>query len=477
MPQSDDQLDSNAGSSSEPANNFESNYSEIESINYDCLCLICEYLNVMDIVNLSVTCRRLSNFAKAFVWPKKAKQIIMRTSLDEIPVTLTFPLANQFSTKITQQNLDTAFSSFGEYAEDLLFELHYNVSSIESTAIWNTYMVVMGHCRFLRSLQFKLFDFNIHEIDALKDQIEKLEDLKELKLVGCTGIVSDWPAALKNVSKVKKLTLGTISSISRHFFEYFRNLTSLSIDFDYCKWQIDDFMMVFDLLSNSLGHLEISDKDCDFNDYKSVSELITEKLPNLKNVIFNGIFRESTMFIIRLPNLKGLKIFATDQLYSDLSPVMQTLSDIGTVEDLQLISGFFVDKGTPLNLNRLQCLSLDCLDEYGYSLLEAITRSHTPEFHSFEYRCSKIEEIDGLLKFLDSKKTFKTIRLSFEGKELAFLRPIIEILTKPCWPMRPFIHLRIQPFRIGEAEVTDEKRTSAEIIYLQQFLSVLRWNC
>lgn len=439
-----------------PAQNFESIYSELESINDDCLCLIYRHLNIMDIVNLSATCTRLLNFAKAFVFPKKAKQINIRTGLDEIPVTLTFPLDNQYTSKLTQPGLETAFSLFGECVEELLLELQYSVSSIEKADIWHSYMIVMEHCRSLRTLHFKCFDFDLAETEALKDRIENSQDIKELKLFRCTGILSNWPAALRENTKVEKLALCANTSISRHFFEYFRNLSSLSIDFDFCKWQIEDYVMIFDLIGNSLEHLEIIDKDHDCNDYQSIAVLISEKLPNLRSLAFNGTLTESSMFIIRLPHLKCLKIAAVYTVYLELNSLMRTLSDISIVEDLTITSGFFADEAThlpPLRFQRLQCLRLNWLEEHDYNLLEAITRSHMPEIHSFAISCNDFEEINGLLKFLDSKKSFQTIRLSFGRKELTFLREIIEILIKPCMPKRPFLHLQIHPFKIGEEEV------------------------
>lgn len=456
---------------STPTNHFECNYSKIESVNDDCLYLIYEFLNIKDIVSVSATCTRLLNFAKAYIFPKKVKQIIIRTGLDELPVTVTFPLDNRFSSKTTQQSLQTEFQLIGECVEELVLELQYSVSPIEKAEIWHSYMIVMEHCKYLRTLHFNYFDFDPNETEALKDRIERFHDLKELKLFRCTGILSNWPAEFTNNSKVEKLALCANTPISRHFFKYFKDMASLSIDFDFCKWQKDDYVMIFDHIGNSLEHLEIIDKDQDCNDYQSIAELITEKILKLKRLTFNGTLTDRSMFIIRLPTLKSLEIVAGYNININL--LMRTLSDIGNIEDLTITTGLS-DEGThltELNFNRLQSLRLTFREENDYHLMEAITRSNMPEIYNFEIRCDDFEEFESLLKFLDSKKTLTTIRLSFAAMELTFLRQIIEVLIKPCMPKRAVITLQIHPFKIGQEEVS-KKSTLARIItkYLCLFL-------
>lgn len=446
-----------------PSCAFEISCSKFESINDDCLREICQYLDIMDVVNIAATCTRLLNFAKEVIFPKKTKHIIVETGLDEIPVTITFPMDNQFSSKITLKSLVTAFRCFGEFVEDLTLEfIEYicfqrvlDVCPMKKTKIWHSYVIVMERCQYLKTFSFKYFDFDLDKTHTLQERIENFRDLNELNLWRCKGITNNWSSRLNTFKNVDKMTLTANNAISGTFFENFKHLSSLTIDFDFCKWRADDLAIICDVISSSLEHLKIMDKDNHFNDYQAIAALITEKLVKLKSLEFHGHLTESSKFLTDLPLVKILHIRSSNM---NINSLMQTLSDNGNVEELSICWTIYSNENAnapPLVFNKLRHLHLDWFGNLNSEFFEAITRSHMPAIESFEFGQSDIDEMDYLLKFIESKITLKSICIAInEGAQFDFVLRIIEILHKPSTPARPFLKLKFYEFYLEPEEVS-----------------------
>lgn len=134
------------------------------------------------------------------------------------------------------------------------------------------------------------------------------------------SIPNNWPTTFIRPSKIRKLTVTTSNGIG-NFFEYFENLSSVTIMMMVdAVWWNKEFAMAFDIIGSSLEYLNII---CIFKTIgpQSIAALIREKLPNLKRLAFAGILSENAMSIIELPCLKVLDIW----YHKSINALMKTL--------------------------------------------------------------------------------------------------------------------------------------------------------
>lgn len=99
------------------ASDNESSPSTLLTINDDCLLNIYQYLDIIEIVKLAKTCTGLYNFANALCFPMKVKSLKIEMNINDVTL-----LYNKSSTKLTLKNLESAFSYFGKFVENLTFE-------------------------------------------------------------------------------------------------------------------------------------------------------------------------------------------------------------------------------------------------------------------------------------------------------------------------------------------------------------------
>lgn len=149
-------------------------FCDLELINDDCLRHIFRYMQILDVVNLAATCRRLQDFATAVWFPKnlESKVEINNTNIKFIAPTK----------KVSEYNLTPSFRCIGEYVEDLTFG--------DRRGCTDTMRSVFEHFKNLSSLTFtyysaygfksndfaKLFTNNAHCLKHL--------NLSELRFVG-----------------------------------------------------------------------------------------------------------------------------------------------------------------------------------------------------------------------------------------------------------------------------------------------------
>lgn len=92
-----------------------------------------------------------------------------------------------------------------------------------------------------------------------------------------------------------------------------------------------------------------------------------------------------------------------------------------------------------------------------------------PALHSFVSDI-EMEDNDDFFKFVESKKTLKTIHIFIDEKaqrQSMFLQRIIEILLKPCSPKRPLLHLTM--FSYGACDDDVSKPVAVLWITLQKY--------
>lgn len=184
---------------------------DLSSVNEYCLLEICKHLDVMDVVNLAGTCTGLKNFAEANIYPKKAKKI-------------------KFS-DIKMKSIETAFQSFVKFVTDLIFDLYiYLMSGTMSTEKHETCLFIMKQCPNLATLRCCCYDFRNTHTHSFQRIINNCQDLRELHLEQCPGLINSWHT---NLNSVYTLTLIGENQMQIRFFDLFKNLSSLSIAFEF----------------------------------------------------------------------------------------------------------------------------------------------------------------------------------------------------------------------------------------------------
>lgn len=453
-PQDQPKIEDTANSSKRLNETFNQTESSVETtaiglqtINDDCLLHIIKFLPIIDVVSLAATCKHLLNFAKAEIFAKNVRTLNIGThygaykisTLSEIPLSL--------------ECLEIAFRYFGEFVLELTVQCQ--LYSMTKSRIGRIY-TLLKQCKNLHTLKIIDFDFTFDETHGLQKIIEQFRNLKELNLLGSTGITNNWLPTLNAHAKVDKLTLTAKNKISDHFCRNFKNLCTLTVDFDYytawCTW---DLARIFNDNRNSLTHLKLSHLYF-MKQYEGVGALIADKLPKLDALAIGIRLIDKSHRLIELPHLKSLEIHCQHYEIS-INPLLRTLSDNGVIKELRICNGVFDDEDmstSPLHFNELQRFC--CNDPNSMStFLKFMTRSQMPAIHSFELTQFETDESNNLLRFIEAKVTLKFIRLYFKNilppVLVEFFRQIIGILKKPN---RIFLNLEVFPLKLGDEEVS-----------------------
>lgn len=426
------------------ARNIESNFSELETINEDCLRHIVAYLNIFDVVNLAKTCTRLQYFAKAIVLPKRAKKICIQISNTSVAV-VSASLHRSF--EITLKDLERLITYFGEFVKELLIN---DSSRDQSVACIITVMI--EQCKNLIILNFECsVTFTTERAHAFKDIIEKLQSLKELKLCRCPEITKNWPSSLESPSKVDKLTLIAVRKFSDNFYEYFKNLSSLNIQLPIAPHWEADLAKIFDKVGHCLNHLSLKS----FYNELTIAELITGKLSRLESLELELERPYDSECLIALPYLKALTISYLRYNYEvPINKLLRCLSNNGVIEKLIIFGGIFDNEeedASPLTFNNLKIfewiqpfLSSTRYPPYKISnFLKCMAKAEMSAIKCIHFDFD-FEDTNSILELLESKKNL--IKLSFNANVLipsTFWHQLIGILGKPCAPKRPLLKLMI----------------------------------
>lgn len=141
---------------SNAADDLVSIFSALQSINKDCLRQICQYLEIMYVVNLATTCRILRNFAEAVIFPKIAKKLAIGGE-EEMQIITSLWLNTSVC---TPKCLETGFSYFGKFVDEI--ELAFEPIS------WCSTEIAMKNCKNLKILKvfcdYKLTARTIREL-------------------------------------------------------------------------------------------------------------------------------------------------------------------------------------------------------------------------------------------------------------------------------------------------------------------------
>lgn len=184
-----------------------------------------------------------------------------------------------------------------------------------------------------------------------------------------------------------------------------------------------------------------------------MAQLIIDKLLKLDCIELEfHLTAEETCFI-HLPHLKSDAVKFNDN-YSVNSHI-RTLSDNGIIEKLRICGALFdesvANSQPPLKFKKLQIFSWTAQKQLS-GILKAITKSQMPEIESIKLSDITTNDLEGLINFIESKNTLKSIKCMCDGNimlPLSFWRQIISILKDSSMPRRPFLSFCIWPFKLG----------------------------
>lgn len=441
------------------SSDYVTSYSEFETINDDCLWIIVNYLNILDVVNLAATCSRFHNFAEDVIYPKKARKIfIIDCQIDTLTASLLTASDAKLMRKIKIKRIETAVSCFGEFVNDLRF----NLSSChrKNHKIWRSCVMMMEHCQNLTTLSIQHVILKRRDIRELQRLIENYQNLKELVLFECSGLTNNWSTTpLNRNSKVDKLSMTAANKISSNFFEYFSDLSSLTVRFTSNCWKTSDIVNIFSNNSHSLKHLNLMNLFV-LDGYECVGRIIDEKLQKLERLELDINITDKTWYMIEMNNLKSLKVGFADN--TRINAVLRLLSDTGIIEKLHIHEGVFEDEdesASPKIFNELKSLKLIHPGNMS-SFFKTIHKSQMKNIQVFSLEWMEPTQIlvNGLLKFIESKRTLNSLTLIFHGELrfvlIEFFRQLINMLKEPCMPKRPFLYVDFwSEFRLKDEEV------------------------
>lgn len=439
-----------------------SSFPTLETINNDCLIEIFQYLNFAEIINMVETCSRLLNFAKTEFFPRKAKKIIILLNATNYQIQA--PLIDNLTTEFTLDSLQTVLGYFGEFVKDLTCDvLHKSTYSPFPRGFWKNCVIVMECCKELKILKFSCGGWSMgRHIRAFRKQVERFENFIELDLLKCNEIVKKWPPALKSksISKVNKISFRIGEEINPHFIEYFSNVSSLTIDVSKSSWRFCEADEIAKILNANNGRCL---KDLTLTifrqeGYQSIATIITENFPTLESLSLDIYKNPIPMFLITLPHLKSLNIKCYGQ---NINPLLRTLSDGGSIEELTLSAGFYdAEEEPPLIFNNLRDFSwrfygVRNIELWGtVNFLKTMTKSQIPAIQAFTVDSYEqpFPESD-VLKFIQSKETLKSITiLGMQNFGFDFLRRVIDIMKTPC--RQPIFKLSLRVLPLTEEQVS-----------------------
>lgn len=448
----------------------------LENINGKVSRLICQYLDILDVVNLARTCKKLLYLAESDIFPKIAQQIQI-TLVAEDDVAFNNRSDNEseseLASTLTMKCLETPFIYIGKFVKQLALSgkiWDWTVSKTLRADCLRTFETILRQCTNLETLCIQDVSFQSEDIHLLKNVTS---NLNELNLMLCSGITDEWAIAFQGLPNIKHFTLNGPNEISQDLFENFKLLNSLNINYENCPCA-EDLEMIFELIGPSLQKLTLSHFSRTHY-HQSIGKMICDKLPKLEHLEIFDNLSIGLNSLIEIPQLKTLTIICIGK---SVSSILRKLSERGTIEHLSILDGSIDNNAiaheSPLIFNQLRSFQWMTYSPIGARLLnvlKTLTNSMLPNIESLDVSCwyLKLEESHSLqlLALFESNKTLKS--LIFRGKTIenpfAIVKPIIEILRHST-PSRPFLKLNINTIQSGSEEVSHISLYYVKIINL-----------
>lgn len=440
---------------------FDNEPSLFQCLNEDCLRHLFQYLNVIDAANVSRTCKRLEAFANDVMLPPSENKI--KISCENLtkakPTEVSIELDHEFKSDENFRGLSDVIRFFGQFIE--YFILIGCTSYPETEKLWRSVVHVLKHCPNLKALSIYRFPLNFGRVQELQRLVESFPKLESINVLEYPGIRGKWPSTLRKNTTIKKLSVIT-SYDHENYMDYFRNVTTLTIDLPICRSK--DLRKIFDHYEHSLKSLRLYGPD-NLDDDDPLLSIVTDKLRNLERLecaVYYGMPIDS-------PLLKALSIFYD---FKNVNKILRKVSNDGVIERLDIYTGMFEAEDAdapPYNFAKLRsftwyadnyyrkhCLmriyALQSVDSLDCEILKSFTKSEMPEICNVKIKLRHHRDLNYLWNFVESKPTIETIRLVIVNNEvipLQLWQRLLQILRRPCTPQRPIITFSIYYGTIG----------------------------
>lgn len=429
----------------------------LNTINDDCLLVICQYLNLLDAQNLASTCYRQQEFANAFVIPKLSKHVKLNIVIPQLTV------LNSTSSVVTIDEFSVQFAQISTFVEHLTLS-GYGPIHTES---WQKFERILELCVNLQTLRIQNIQF---ETDGHNILNYAPIHIKELHLINCRGVTDDWSTVFKRFYDLNEITVtGCFNKISGVFFENFTKLKFLAVqDYHQFRWFLIEELLeqIFEHNKNTLRTLRLVQLRHVNSD--SIFGMISDKLPKLESLEIENemskIWPKNVTLKIR--NLKILKLHCSKLVPID--SLMRTLSDWGEIEELTITNGHFSgEKIEPLHFNKikkLQWASNKSCPEF----LKLITDANMPELRKFFFSndlmgtaSNKYRGSDDIVKFIESKKLLKNVAVVGHYDPFLLVLKITEMLKSNSGKGRLVLRLDIS----GNFDKEEVRKHLYEIYY------------
>lgn len=359
---------------------------DILQLNDDCLLLICDYLELMDLLALKKTCSRFESISC---------EVFKRYKILDFDID---PCEKKYLTMLDAKNI---LMEIGSYIEHLFISRDRFLRP--GVRILN---LIPRYCPNLKDLDIN--DFAL-KAKTLKGFDELFKSLEGLSLTNC-GIEDTIGKSLKLATKLKRLDLSMNSEITGKCLASVKNLKSLNLES--CQNIQGKPFTTFAAHNKTLESLNIT--CCGRLTTDAIKSIVTN-MTELKDLVCNNNYDSvdaSTMALLgKLPNLKKIQFKING--YSPIDQILQGLTEVNKLEHLDLSEGVFtaIDYNLLSNLTHLKELKLNYkLDLGDDQLAKLASKGNFVELHVAG--CTKLTDKQ-LIEFIRKNPQLKELDLSY----------------------------------------------------------------
>ncbi|XP_065077990.1 uncharacterized protein LOC135701169 isoform X3 [Ochlerotatus camptorhynchus] len=358
----------------------------ILQLNDDCLMLICDYLELMDLLALKKTCSRFETISC---------EVFKRYKMLDFDID---PCEKKYLTMMDAKNI---LMEIGSYIEFLLISRDRFLRP--GVRILN---LIPRYCPNLKDLNIN--DFML-KAKTLKGFDEVFKSLEGLTLTAC-GIDDTILKSLKLATKLQRLNLSMNSEITGKCLASVKNLKYLNLES--CQNIQGKPFSTFAAQNKTLEYLNIT---CcgrlTTEAIKSIVNNMTELRHLVCNNNYDNVDAASMALLGKLPNLKKLQFKING--YSPIDQILQGLTEVNKLEHLDLSEGVFtaVDYTLLSDLTHLKELKLNYkLDLGDDQLAKLCSKGNFVELHIAG--CTKLTDKQ-LIEFIRKNPQLKLLDISY----------------------------------------------------------------
>lgn len=358
----------------------------ILQLNDDCLLLICDYLELMDLLALKKTCTRFDNISCEFFKQYR----ILDFDID--------PSDKKFLTMLDAKNI---LSEIGSYIEYLLISGdRFMRSGVRILSM------IPRYCPNLKDLDINDFSLNSKMLRGFEEVFKSLDGLS---LSSCS-LDDGIEKSLKHAKKLQRLDLSMNNEIRGKCLSSVRNLKHLNLE--NCQNLQGKPFITFAARNKTLEYLNIA---CCGRLTTEAIKAIASNMTELKHLVCNNSYESvdapSMALLGKLPNLKKIQFKING--YSPIDHILEGLAEVDKLEELDLSEGVFtaLDYKLVSNLTHLKQLKLNYKLDLGNEQLAMLcNKRNFVELHIAG--CTKVTD-QQLIEFIRKNPQLKLLDISY----------------------------------------------------------------